>query len=338
MPLSSACAAFVLLSSGSGTATRGRRSLTCRRAPLHRPPFGRPRAAGTLRRLGCGLQRKQEQQQQQEQNGQVEQPWEAAPQTSADQWRSLAQSGSEQRSTSSEPVVPLRSLRERLDAVQRQQSPDESAPEERRRPLWLRLLHDERWSDLRIFLGSFIIATAVRTFVVEPRYIPSLSMFPTFQVGDQLLVEKVSHRFGRAYRAGDVVVFQPPEALAQMQTARAAANQKPSTSPLMVVVKPRQEQLEAMIKRIVAVGGDTIQVRGGEVLVNGVALDEPYVLEEPDYEWGPVRVPPDHLVVLGDNRSNSMDSHIWGVLPERNVIGRALVRYWPPNRVGGIEH
>lgn len=167
--------------------------------------------------------------------------------------------------------------------------------------------------DLRTTAFALIFALCLRTFIVEPRFIPSLSMFPTFDVGDQLLVDKVS-KFSRGYHRRDVVVFNPPPSYVDLTG-----------------------NTDALIKRIVAQGGDTVEVKGNRLYVNGVVQDEPYTNELPDYSFGPTVIPAGQFLVLGDNRNHSFDSHIWGPLPENNIIGRAVVKYWPPSRVGVVE-
>ena len=94
---------------------------------------------------------------------------------------------------------------------------------------------------------------------------------------------------------------------------------------------------EALIKRIVALGGDTVEVKGNRLFVNGILQDEPYTNEFPDYSLPPILVPIGQALVLGDNRNHSFDSHMWGLLPEKNIIGRAIFKYWPPMRVGFVE-
>jgi len=81
-----------------------------------------------------------------------------------------------------------------------------------------------------------------------------------------------------------------------------------------------------------------VEVRDGQVIRNGEVLTEPYIKEAPDYQWGPVTVPEASYLVLGDNRNSSHDSHAWGFLPEENIIGRAMVRFWPPGRVGMLNN
>ena len=91
------------------------------------------------------------------------------------------------------------------------------------------------------------------------------------------------------------------------------------------------------IKRIIAVGGDTVQERGGVIFVNGVAVEEPYVDNKTSMNWGPILVPQGHVWVMGDNRPRSDDSRgSVGFLPVSRIVGRALFRYWPLNRLGTI--
>lgn len=190
---------------------------------------------------------------------------------------------------------------------------DEAGRTKTKKPVWRRVLEDDEFEDLRYFGVSFAIALVFRALVLEPRFIPSESMVPTFEVGDQLLVEKVS-KWIRPARPGDIVVFQPPPALTQRGYA----------------------STDAFIKRVVGGEGDTVRVRDGHIERNGVVVDEAYIAEGPKYEWGPATVPPGYVMVLGDNRNNSYDSHIWGFLPKSNIIGRAIVRYWPFARVGSV--
>jgi signal peptidase I len=157
-----------------------------------------------------------------------------------------------------------------------------------------------------------ILAFGIRTFVAEARYIPSSSMEPTLEINDRLIIEKVSYKFKDPER-GDVVVFSPTDRLK-------AENFK-----------------DAFIKRVIGVPGDKVEVRGGAVYIDGKILSEDYIAEQPNYDFGPVVVPNDQYLVLGDNRNNSYDSHFWGFVPRDNLIGRAVVRFWPVNRVGGID-
>jgi signal peptidase I len=166
-------------------------------------------------------------------------------------------------------------------------------------------------NSLTVFV-ALALALVIRLFIAEPRYIPSESMFPTLATGDRLVVEKVGYRFHPPDK-GDIIVFQPPEML------RLIGN---------------FDQSQAFIKRAIAQAGDTVAVKNGIVYVNKQPLMEDYIAAPPEYELIPVTVPEGQLFVMGDNRNNSNDSHIWGFLPAENVIGRAVFRFWPLERIG----
>lgn len=156
---------------------------------------------------------------------------------------------------------------------------------------------------------SVLLALGIRTFVAEARYIPSGSMLPTLEINDRLIIDKVSYDFGDPQR-GDIVVFRPPDALGQN---------------------------EAFIKRLIGLPGDVIEVKNGQLYVNDEPQAEPYIAAKPDYQYGPVTVPDDAYLVLGDNRNKSFDSHYWGFLPADHLIGRAVFRFWPPDRLGDLD-
>ena len=160
---------------------------------------------------------------------------------------------------------------------------------------------------------ALTIALVIRVFIAEPRYIPSESMLPTLEVGDRLVIEKVFYNFQPVQR-GDIIVFQPPK---QLQVRGYEINQ-------------------AFIKRAIAKGGDTVAVQDGIVYVNNRPLQEDYIAQLPRYNMPLVTVPKGSLFVMGDNRNNSNDSHIWGFLPENNIIGHAIFRFWPFERIGSI--
>ena len=173
------------------------------------------------------------------------------------------------------------------------------------------------WQQLRengftIFI-AIVLAFLIRVFIAEPRYIPSDSMFPTLLQGDRLVVEKVSYYFHSPVR-GDIIVFQPPVQL-QMQG---------------------YDKNQAFIKRMIARGGEIVAVQHGVVSINEQALPENYVAELPRYNLPPLQVPEGTVFVMGDNRNNSNDSHIWGFLPEKNIIGHAVFRFWPLPRIGNV--
>lgn len=137
--------------------------------------------------------------------------------------------------------------------------------------------------------------------------VDGFSMRPTLQDGEYILVNKLAYKLGQPQR-GDIVVFVFP-------------------------VNPEED----LIKRVIGLPGDTISVQGGVLSINGVAMNEPYINAPPAYE-GTWTVSPDELFVLGDNRNDSRDSHQWGLLPVGNVIGRAVLIYWPPKEWQVIRH
>jgi signal peptidase I len=133
-------------------------------------------------------------------------------------------------------------------------------------------------------------------------------MEPTLQTNQYLLVNKVSYMVGEPKR-GDVVVLKFPQ-------------------------DPRRD----FIKRIIALPGEEVEVRSGIVMIDGKPLDEPYILSKPAYTYPKKRVPAGSYYVLGDNRNNSHDSHVWDWLPKEYIIGKAWVSYWPMDTWGAITH
>ena len=160
-----------------------------------------------------------------------------------------------------------------------------------------------------------LLALVLRWAVLEPRWIPSGSMLPALQLQDRVLVEKLRARLHRPIPIGTVVVFHPPAALL-------AAGYDPKA---------------ALIKRVVAQAGDAVEVRDGVLWRNGSKAAIDWSAEPMNYKLEPLTVPPDHLLVLGDNRNASLDSHLWGPLPQKALIGTAVLRYWPLNRFGWLR-
>ena len=153
-----------------------------------------------------------------------------------------------------------------------------------------------------LFLG---INTVSARILVDGR-----SMEPSFVDGEYVIVNKLAYRFGEI-RRGDVVIFPNP-----------------------------RRSTEDLIKRVIGLPGETIEIRDGMVWINGVALDEPYIKEQPLYERGPLVLGPDFLYVLGDNRNDSSDSHEWHdltPLSAEQVIGKAVFVYWPINLIGVVD-
>jgi signal peptidase I len=173
---------------------------------------------------------------------------------------------------------------------------------------------------IKTLATAAVLAFGIRTFVAEARYIPSESMLPTLEVNDRLIIEKVSYKFKDPDR-GEVVVFMPPASAGRCTDPNATNPQAPK---------------DAFIKRVIGLPGDVVEARNGQVFINGNEIAENYIEAAPNYSYGPTKVPADSYLVLGDNRNNSCDSHYWGFVPRQNMIGRAMVRFWPPDRMGGI--
>jgi signal peptidase I len=150
-------------------------------------------------------------------------------------------------------------------------------------------------------------------------YIPSESMQPTLQVNDRIVTDRDSYQQQSPQR-GDIVIFQPPDRLIQMLKGSMAVDAK-----------------TVFVKRVIGLPGDVIEIKQGQVYVNTKPLPETYLLEAPDYVWGPVKVPAASFVVLGDNRNNAFDSHYWGMVPRRYLLGKVVWRYWPPDRLGAVQ-
>lgn len=159
--------------------------------------------------------------------------------------------------------------------------------------------------------GALLIALFVRTFLVQTFYIPSGSMEPTLQVGDRVLVNKLSYEWGEI-KPGQIVVFDRPGG-------------------------PSPDGIDVLIKRVIGVEGDVIEGRDGHVWRNDEELDENYLPEgSKTLDFGPETVPEDSLWLMGDNRNNSEDSRVFGPIPEGDVVGRAFVIIWPLGDIGWL--
>jgi signal peptidase I len=188
------------------------------------------------------------------------------------------------------------------------------------------------WKELPLLIiVALVVAVVIKTFLVQAFFIPSASMHDTLLEGDRVMVNKLAFRFGEPGH-GDVIVFDSP-----------LEESSDGENIFGAILRNIGESLglstpdTALIKRVIALEGDTIEIRDNAVFINGTAIDESYLTRNvrmPDF--GPLEIPPDHVFVMGDNRNQSEDSRRFGPIPESSIIGRAFVRVWPPSRWGGI--
>ncbi len=147
-----------------------------------------------------------------------------------------------------------------------------------------------------------ILRVAVQGYTVQHS-----SMLPNIEEGEWIMVSKARYFFSNPQQ-GDVVVFDPP-----------ISSEHP------------------FIKRVIGLPNDTVEVRDGKVIINGIPMEEDYVAEPPHYNMPPKKIPDDEYFVLGDNRNHSNDSHSCWTVPSENIVGKAWFVYWPPSKWGSIE-
>jgi signal peptidase I len=165
---------------------------------------------------------------------------------------------------------------------------------------------------LLIFFHYIILPTAGSyTGLPKAYYIPSGSMHPTLQINDRILVDQGAYR-SRIPKRGEIVVFRPTEQLIS------------------------QGFRGVITARIVGLPNERIEMRDSITLINQKAIEESYIAEPASYQYGPVVVPENAYFVLGDNRNNAYDSQDWGFVPHANLVGKANLKYWPPNRYGSL--
>lgn len=211
-------------------------------------------------------------------------------------------------------------------------------------------------AEVIVFVLFFLII--IKSFLGELRLIPSESMVPLLKVEDRLVIERLTRWF-RPYQRGDVLVFYPPQTTLKNDPWSLFLR---ATGFSGLMYKKEDNVDVAYIKRLIGLPGDMVDVRPGEgVYVNGEKLDEPYVADVPrsctleptpepllgvmreehlpfhnEQLCEPVRVPAGKYFMMGDNRNQSLDSRYWGFADQDRVIGRAVFRIWPPDRIGTL--
>ena len=178
---------------------------------------------------------------------------------------------------------------------------------------------------------AIAVAVLIKAFVAQAFFIPSASMVPELKINDRVVVSKLSYRLHSPHR-GDIVVFDAPPS----EQAPVVVSHNPivrfmrGVGEAIGVIQARTE----FIKRVIGLPGDTVESHDGHIYINGRYMEEPYlppgVLTSP---FGPIKVPPHDLWVMGDNRSNSRDSRVFGPIPASKVVGRAIWRVWPLSHI-----
>jgi signal peptidase I len=204
-----------------------------------------------------------------------------------------------------------------------------------------RARHNTLVETVFLLVVAVVLALTLQAFVVKPYKIPSASMEPTLHVHDRVLVDRFSKRaLGHEPKVGDIIVFHPPHGADFQSPVCGAAGQGGGTST--PCSKPTAaESSQSFIKRVVAVGGDTIAVVNGRVIRNGKRANEPFIAPCDGQQNvcdfpNAIVVPKGDVFVMGDNRGNSDDSRFWGPVPQDWVIGKAFATYWPISRIGTV--
>lgn len=161
---------------------------------------------------------------------------------------------------------------------------------------------------------ALMLALIIKSFFVQAYMIPTSSMEPTIMPRDRVFGNRFVYRLKHPQH-GDIIAFEPPDILKESGRGKATS----------------------LLKRVVAVGGDTVAVRDGILYLNGIPLDEPYIKAMPRKDYPLRRIPEGYLFMMGDNRNNSLDSRVWGLLPEENIQAKAFFRFWPPARIGVVR-
>jgi signal peptidase I len=192
-----------------------------------------------------------------------------------------------------------------------------------------------------IVLVALGLALGIQAFIVKPYRIPSGSMEPTLSIGQRVLVNRIGMDFSKPH-VGEIAVFHPPQGAASKEAP-------PKCGPVPHVINFSQgvacsesvrkpEESVNFIKRIVAGPGDAISIVEGHVIRNGVREKDPYIRlcgASPACNLRtPIKVPPGHWFMMGDNRGESDDSRYWGPVPTGWIVGGAFATYWPPDRIG----
>lgn len=188
------------------------------------------------------------------------------------------------------------------------------------------------WAELPgLLLTALVIAVVIKTFLVQPFWIPSESMLPTIEVNDRVMVNKLAFDLGELER-GDIVVFRDPAEPEIDESVPEAVIRS-----VLEAVGVRTRGRDDLIKRVIGLPGETVTIKGNQVHINGVAIDEPYLSDTADMpDEGPFEVSDGEVFVMGDNREFSFDSRRFGPIAQDDLVGEAFLTIWPLSHFGGF--
>jgi signal peptidase I len=204
----------------------------------------------------------------------------------------------------------MAAMEQPIDDPEDPTEPEDARPPDRATRLRLRRQRGRRQAIEWVLLigAALVIALVIKTFLFQAFYIPSESMVPTLKIHDRVLVNKLSYKLHPVHRS-DIVVFTKP--------------------------KGELSNIKDLVKRVIALPGETVEGRDGHVYVDGKQLNEPYLPKGTDTQGFTARpIPANAVWVMGDNRGQSEDSRVFGPIPKSSIVGRVFVRIWPVTRLG----
>jgi signal peptidase I len=181
-----------------------------------------------------------------------------------------------------------------------------------------------------LLLTALVIAVVIKTFLVQPFWIPSESMLPTIEVNDRVMVNKLAYDWGVPER-GDVVVFRDPREVEIEESIPEAVIRS-----VLEAVGIRTRGSDDLIKRVIGLPGETVEVKDNRVVVNGTPLEEPYLVDVFMPDEPAITIGEKEVFVMGDNRNASFDSRRFGPIPLDDLVGQAFVTIWPLSHFGGF--
>ncbi len=201
--------------------------------------------------------------------------------------------------------------------------PEEAPRRKRKRSFWAELPG--------LLLTALVIAVVIKTFLVQPFWIPSESMLPTIEVNDRVMVNKLAFQLGELER-GDIVVFRDPAEPEIDESIPEAVIRS-----VLEAVGVRTRGRDDLIKRVIALPGETVTIEASRVHIDGVAIDEPYLSGTSNMpDEGPFEVGDEQVFVMGDNREFSFDSRRFGPIAQEDLVGEAFLTIWPLSNFGGF--